>query len=300
MTYRPPRALGLLVGSVLTLWAVCVALLLLNYAAGAEFGLPGFLSWAGAAAALSLAALFAYWCYALATLAYQLDRNALIVTWGLTRQVIPLGAIHRLVPGEAVEFPRVRGVSWWGCHVGRATIDRIGPVLCYSTAQAPEQLLYVMTDERNYALAFEDRPAFAQQVQRRQDLGSTAELPHHVRRAGAARLGLWSDRPALALIALAVAAGALVWLQVALRYAGLPETFEVTFPPGSPPPITGLEGPPALLELPRTATLLLLGGLGLGAAAYPRERAAGRLLFAAAAAVQAIFAAGAAIALGAA
>ena len=300
MTYRPPRALGLLVGSVLTLWALCVALLLLNFAVGAAFGPAGFLAWAGAAAALALAALFAYWCYALATLAYDLDRNALIVTWGLTRQVIPLGAIDRLVPGEAVEFPRVRGVSWWGCHVGRATIDRIGPVLCYSTAQTPEQLLYVMTDERNYALTFEDRAGFAQQVQRRQELGPTAELAHHVRRAGAARLGIWSDRPALALIALAVLAGALVQLQIALRYAGLPDTFEVTFPPGATPPITGLDGPPALLALPRTAAALLLGGLALGAALYPRERVAARLLFAAAAAVQAIFAAGAAIALAAA
>jgi hypothetical protein len=289
MFYRPPRALGLLVGGVLTLWAASVAILLLNFGVRSELGVTGLLAYLGAGGAALLAALFAYWTYALATLAYALDRNGLIITWGATQQVIPLGAIERLVPGTAIGVPRVRGVTWWGCHVGRATIERIGTVLFYSTEQTPDQVLYVMTAERSYALTVEDPAGFAQQVLRRQELGPTAELTHHVRHSGPSLLGIWSDRTGLALAALAVAAGALVWLQVAARYGSLPETLELHFPPGQAPPLAGLAERSAILELPQTATVMLLGGLAIGVALHRWERIAGYLMFGVAATVQAVF-----------
>src|SRR5690606_6884959 len=128
-----------------------------------------------------------------ATLAYALDRNGLVITWGTVRQVVPLGAIERLVPGTAVGVPRVQGVSWLGHHVGSATIDRIGSVLFYSTHQAPEQVLYVMTTERNYAISVSDPASFAQEIQVRQDLGPTAEVTHHVERESAPLQAFWSD-----------------------------------------------------------------------------------------------------------
>ena len=111
MYYQPPRALGLLVGAVITLWAAALALVLLNNGFASEIGMGQFSSYAGALAAAALATLFGYWSFALATLSYALDRNGLVIAWGPTRQVIPLGAIERLVPGTAVGVPRVSGVS---------------------------------------------------------------------------------------------------------------------------------------------------------------------------------------------
>ncbi|MEE8337060.1 MAG: hypothetical protein V3R95_03270, partial [Dehalococcoidia bacterium] len=68
MYYQPPRALGLLVGTVLALWAAAVGLVLFDNGINSEIGVAGFISYAIAAAAAALALLFAYWTYGLATL----------------------------------------------------------------------------------------------------------------------------------------------------------------------------------------------------------------------------------------
>ena len=297
MFYRPPRALGLIVGGGLTAWAAIVAIVLLNVGLRSELGFVGLLAYLGAAAAVLLAGLFAYWSYALATLSYALDRNGLVISWGATQQVIPLGAIERLVPGTAIGVPRVRGVTWWGCHIGRATIERIGPVLFYSTVDAPEHVLYVMTAERSYAVTVSDPAAFAEQVLRRQELGPTAELTHHVRHAGPGALTLWHDRTGVALAGLAIAAGALVWLHIAARYRSLPETLELHFPPTETTPLAEVVARSAILELPQTAAVILLGSLVLGAVLHRWERIAAYLVLGAAAAVQAVFLAATAIAI---
>ena len=297
MYYQPPRALGLLVGVVITLWAVAVALVLLNNGVTAEIGVGGLLSYGGALAATGLAATFAYWTYALATLAYAVDRNGLVITWGAARQVIPLGAIERLVPGTAVGVPSVRGISWWGHHIGRAHIERIGDVLFYSTHQTPEQVLFVMTSERNYAISVQDPAAFAQEIQLRQELGPTAEVTHHVERSGVALHPFWSDRLGIALALLAVLAGAAVWAQIAMRYGGLPPTLELHFPPTEVVPIVTVVSREAILELPRTASLMLALNLALGLAFFSWDRVAGYVLLIAAVAVQGAFFAATAIAL---
>ena len=298
MLYRPSRALGLLVGSVLTLWATSVAILLLNFGVQSGIGVVGFLAYTGAAAAAALATLFAYWSYALAALAYELDRNALVVSWGLTQQVIPLGAIERLVPGTEVEASPVRGVRWWGCYVGRARTDAFGPVLYYSTTHLPEQVLYVGTSEHTYALTVDDPADFAEQVARRQALGPTAEVSHHVRHADFGLFSIIGDRMAGGLAALAVATGTAVWLQVALRYGSLPETFQAHFPPGDAAPVGELGGPASILVLPQAATAILVVGLVAGVALHQWERVASRLVLGTAAFLQALFIAATAIAIG--
>ena len=289
MYYQPPRALGLLVGAVITLWAAGVALVLFNNGFTSEIGLAGFLSYCGAAALAALAALFGYWTYALATLSYALDRNGLVISWGPTRQVIPLDAIERLVPGTSVGVPRVSGVSWWGHHVGSAHIERIGDVLFYSAHQAPEQVLYVMTSERNYAISVEHPAEFAQEIQTRQELGPTAEVTHHVERTGGAPEAFWSDRLGLALALLAILAGAVVWAQFALRFGDLPATLELHFPPTEPTPIVTVVSRDAILELPRTASLILGVNLLLGLGLHAWDRVAGYVMFIAATAVQVAF-----------
>ncbi len=298
MRYQPSRALGLLVGSVLALWAASIATLLLNFGVQSGIGIIGFLAYIGAAAAGVLAALFTYWSYALATLAYDLDRNALVVTWGLTQQVIPLDAIERLVPGTEVSETPVRGVTWWGCYVGRGESEAFGPVLFYSTAQFPEQVLYVVTTDRTYALTVEDPADFARQVVIRQELGPTASVTHQVRHAEFGLLSIIGDRMAVVLAVLAVAAGTAVWLQVALRYSSLPETFHAFFPPGREPPIGELGGPASILEAPQAATAVLVTGLIAGLVLHRWERVAARLVLGVSVALQALFIAATAIAIG--
>lgn len=290
MHYQPPRALGLLVGTLLTLWSAGVAVLLANSGIAADEGWQVFLTFLGATLSGALAVLFAFWTYSLATISYLLDRNGLVISWGPARQIVPLRAIRRLVPASSVGVPRIRGVSWWGHHVGRADVAQIGTVLFYSTHQASEQVLYVVTSEKNYAISVEDPEAFAREVLMRQELGPTAEVTHHVERSGASLESFWADPRARWLAAAAVIGLALVWGQVALRYGSIPERMPLHFPVGDT--VVSSEGREAILELPQAATFLLAANLVLGVILHSWDRMAGYVLFAAAVAVQvSIFAA---------
>ena len=297
MYIHPARALGLLVGGFFTLWAAGVAYLLLNDGVTSDAGVGTLLSYLGGIGAGVLAVLFGYWTYSLATMSYAIDRNGLQITWGPIRQVIPLGAIERLVPGTALGVPPVRGVSWWGHHVGVATIDRIGPVLFYSTHQSPEQVLYVITSERAYAISVEDPAAFAQEIQTRQDLGPTAAVTHHVERSGPAVHALWDDRLGRTLALAAIVAGLAVWLQVVIRYPSLPVTMQLHFPPTDAVGVLTLSNRDALFEIPRTGTAILVLNLVLAIALYGWERVPGYVLLAAAVGMQVALFAATAIAL---
>ena len=297
MTYQPPRALGMLVGAALTLWALAIAALLVNHAVATDFGFTVVLTITGAIAAGALASLFGYWTYALGTLSYALDRNGLVIHWGATRQVVPLGAIERLVPGTSIGVPSVRGVSWLGHHVGSAWIERIGDVLFYSTHQAPEQVLYVMTADRNYAISVADPAGFARHVQIRQDLGPTARVTHHAKRLGTAAQAFWYDPLGRLLVGGALLAAFLMWSIVALRYPGLPAAFELHFPAYEDSPLVDVRTKDAIFTLPKIATGLLVVNLLLGFALHAWERVAGYAFFIAAAAVQLAFAAAVAIAI---
>jgi hypothetical protein len=295
--YQPPRALGLLVGSALALWSAGVAYVLFAFALEAGVGVGALLAYTGAAVLTALAVLFAFWTHALATLAYGIDRNGLMITWGPTRQVVPLGDIERLVPGNAVGVPAIRGISWLGHHVGRGEIDRIGEVMFYSTHQTPEQVLYVMTSQRTYAISVEDPHAFAREIQLRQELGPTAGVTHHVEREGTAAQPFWEDDRARVLVLAALGACLLLWVYVVQRYGSLPPTLTLSFPPGASSELVSLAGREALFALPRAATAILAINFAVGVVAHASSRVAGYILFGVAGFAQLAMLAGIALAL---
>ena len=57
---------------------------------------------------LALAVMFAYWTWGCTSLRYVVDRNALQIRWGNVQQVVPIGNIEKLIPGDADE-PADRG-----------------------------------------------------------------------------------------------------------------------------------------------------------------------------------------------
>ena len=294
MQFSPPRELGVRVGGLITFWALAVTLLLLTLGVVTELGFAGWLAYSGSLAAAAIALLFGYWTWSLATLSYHLDRNALLIRWGHSQQVIPLGSIERLVPASAVGLPSVRGVGWWGSQIGHAEVAPLGPVLCYATDRSRGELVYVVTPQRTYAITVADPHEFARQVLIRQELGPTAQLAHQARRTGPQAL-LTDDRLGLALAGLAIAGGALVWLQLALRHGSVPATLPVHVLASEAADIVTR---PALLEIARSASVILVIGLVLGLLVHGRDRFAGRLVLAAAVVVQAIFLAATAIAIG--
>ncbi|MEX2446053.1 MAG: PH domain-containing protein [Dehalococcoidia bacterium] len=289
MYYQPPRSLGLLVGAALTAWALVLAVVLLGVGAGQGLNVVTAAALAGSVLALGVACLLGYWIYSLITLSYALDRNGLVIYWGTMRQVIPLDAIERLVPGSSVGVPRVSGVSWPGYHVGRAQIGRIGEVLFYSTHQTPEQVLYVMTTEKSYAISVTDPASFARQIQVRQDLGPTARVTHHVERVYPSMQGFATDHLGWALAAGAAVCCVAVWMVLAWQYGEIPASIPVHFPLGEALPFAETNPKSVLLHVPRAATAVLAVNLVAGVLLYGWDRAVARLLLAATIALQAGF-----------
>ncbi len=270
---RPPRALGVIVGGGLAVWAFVFAGLALQAGIGAEAEFKTFLAWLVAAVLVVLGLLFANWAYALWVLAYIIDRETLTIRWGFREVVIPIDTIQRMVPGRTLDEARVEGLNWWGCHVGSADVKRIGYTLFYSTHGSPDELLYIVTTEESYALTVLDQAMFAEEVQARAALAPV--LTHHQRSAatGIAAFPFWRDRVAIAAAALSAIACAVLTGYVYTRYPGLPSVIQLNFP--------ALNGVVTVGDKSQLLRIAYLGGgifavnAVLGVLIHARDRAAG-------------------------
>lgn len=293
MVYRPPRTTGVISGGLLTGFALLVALLLFLKALSEGATLIGLLSLVVGLVLLGLSALFAYWTYSLVTLAYTVDRDGLVIRWGLTRQIVPLQEIRRLVVGTRIPLPPVRGVNWPGYHVGRATVERIGDTLFYSTHRHPDEVLYVLTAGPAYALTVLEPTAFASAVQQQRALGPLTPFPMRPAHPSPIFQSFLFDRQALLL-----AAGAFITFVIATgylfsRYSGLPSEITVAFPEA----LERIAAKSELLQLPLTGAAILVVNLLLAYLLHSWERALSYLLLGAGIGLQVLLLAGAVIAL---
>jgi len=271
--FRPPRALGVIVGAFFTAWALGVFALALSVSVGAPPGWKSFLGWLVAAGSLLLAGAFAYWTASIARLSYRVERGALVITWGWRRVVVPLDTIQRLVPGRTVEAPAIEGLSWWGCHVGHAELPRLGYVLFFATHAEPEELVYVVTSGECYALTVQDQAAFAEAVQGRVRLSPVSPIPHRAFASGMAAMPFWRDRSAMLWAVGLAAAAAAVAGYVLIRYPGLPEVVRLSYPEFGGHVRIGTKS--ELLRIAYLAAGIGSANLLAGALVHARDRASG-------------------------
>ena len=219
-----------------------------------------FASYVVAVVLLAVAAVAGYWAVGLFNLRYEVGDGALTIVWGLTRQVVPLAAMERVVRGRTRGLPRVQGLELpgWDCHVGWGTVPRLGDVLFYSTHRTPADILYLVTANETYGLSPADAQGFIQALQRGLEAEPEAELRQEVVRHPLAALPAWSDRFGLAtaLVAAVLALAAVV--VIFSRYTGVPAQALLPFPEEH----TGSKR--ALLGIPASAIALLLVNVGGG------------------------------------
>jgi len=296
MEFRPPRTVGTLVGGGIAAWcfALATALVVRGLLHDVTLGIVSL--YVVASIFFMLGLLFAYWTYSLGTLRYTIDRNALTITWGDIRQMVPLSQVERLVPGRELPSPHIAGVNWLGHHVGHAEVEGgIGDTLFYSTHRSPRELLYVVTPAQSYALSLEDDVAFAEAMQQQQRLGSLVAVAQAPDRLYLAAQPFWEDRTAQVLAAAAFATFFVMFGYVYRQYAGLPESIALSFPQLDG--VTRVGSKSELLKLPMTGVGLLLLNLGLGFIAHSWERMVGYVLLLAAIGAEGILLAAAIIAL---
>lgn len=275
---RPPRALGVIIGGVISAWALGLSLAAALAAAGAPAEFKTFLAWVVAAVLLVLGLLFAYWSWALFTLGYSIGRDAVVIRWGLRRVEIPLGNIQRMIPGRTVYDAHVQGLNWWGCHIGHADVTRVGYTLFYSTHSSADELLYVVTSGEAFGLTVLDQAAFAEEVQANAALGATIGEVQRSGSIGIASLPIWRDATGKTLAFLSIVAGLVVCGYVYAQYPGLPSVVELNYPA-----MEGIQRVGEKSELLRIAYVsagIAAANAILGVAVHARLRPAGLWMFA--------------------
>jgi hypothetical protein len=284
---RPARSTGTAVGVGISAVALVVSVVLLARALDWPTSFPQFLAYAGAAMMLAVAVAFAFWTYSCVTMRYFVDGAGVSVRWGPVSHRIATGSITGIARGRADARPRIHGVGWPGYHVGRGETAGIGETLFFSTHRDPEELVYVRTESLAYAFSPRDPDRFVGAIERARKGGGAAASTPLVDRGLVAAHPIWQDRIAQALVLTAILANAALWGFVLAVYPDLGQEITIEFPPVGE--IATLESREEILQIPATASALLLVNI-LGALLFhPRERAATYLLLSGSVFFQAVF-----------
>jgi hypothetical protein len=289
MVFRPPRALGLAVGAAALLLAAAIAvggLALLR--ALPPSPLTPVLT-VVVIACVPATAWLGLRCHGLLNGRYVLTRNALSVEWGGRREVIPLGDVEEI--HVAAEYPGVvnpPALRWPGCAVGRVQQPELGAMEFLATTAEKAGLVLIGYPGGWLALSPADPAAFLAAFAERRAEGAAEPVERESTQPAVSAWALWSDRPALALIAL----GGLGLLAL--------QTYLVLIFPQLPPQIAlrfNDQGLPIRFGPPEGVfTLVLIGAVAwglntvVGVILHRRaaERPAAYLLFSAAVVVQAL------------
>jgi hypothetical protein len=283
---HPDRIPGIVVGAGAAALALVLAVALLVTAIGWPVSFPAFLAYFGAGVLFVVALAFAFWAYCCYTLRYLLDRSGLTIVWGPIKHFVSIDNIEKLTPGRGENRVSVRGLGWWGYHVGRGSVEPVGDVLFFSTHRSAEDLVFIHTPAVVYAISPQDPVRFISDAQK------LKTSPKPTKKSGVERdilagHPIWADRVAQALAATAVVLNILLWGFMFAVYPELDSQITIEFPPVGD--ITTLQSREEILKIPATATAILAINLLAGLAFEYRERAATYLLLSGAVFFQLIF-----------
>jgi hypothetical protein len=134
------------------------------------------------------------------TLEYWVDRDAVTLVWGPTRQIVPVGQIQSVLLGNSEhQMPRAQPWHWPCSDRRRAACGGLGVVNSYATRPLDQQLILV-TDLESYGVSPADPGGFLNALQERYALGVARPLRAELRRPPVWTWPLWRDRVALILI----------------------------------------------------------------------------------------------------
>jgi hypothetical protein len=224
-----------------------------------------------------LVGLIAYWVYGLAGASYKLDRNALIIAWGTSKQVIPTGEIERVFRGDDVEGDlHFYGGRWPGHWVGYGQLSDVGPTLFYATKPLHQQI-FVTTPGLAYAISPADSERFLESLHKRLQMGPTQTIEQSSRRPPILDWGIWQDPLGLALLGAAALALVSLLGMLSFRFPTLPMLIPLHFASSGAPDRLGPRG--EIFLLPLIGLLALLINALLGSLFYRHNRVASYMLW---------------------
>jgi hypothetical protein len=282
-----------MIGVAATVLAAALAVALVVKANGWPISYPLFLAYGGAAALLLISLAFAFWTYGALSLRYSLDRTGMTITWGPISHFLAMDRIQEMSHGRSEHDVRVRGIDWWGYHIGPGHVEGRGDVLFYSTHGSPEELVYVRTADATFGISPHDPIRFVSEANTFQQAAQPRNAPPVQRRLLAGH-PIWADRAGQLLGAAAVALNAALWGFLFAVYPDLSNQITIEFPPIGD--ITTLQSRSEIMQIPATATAILALNLAAAALFRSRERAVAYLLLSGAIFFQVLFCVAAGIA----
>ena len=261
MTFHPPRALGLIVGTCLTLWSIGITILFINFAISDNFSVTTIIFSSFAFCMGCISGVFIRWSYSLATMEYSLDRNGIVIKWGGTVQIISLDSIKSIIPASSAGLPKISGISWPGNYIGNGKLATIGDVQCYLTEKQPDKVIYLVTEKNTYGISIENPRKFAQEVQLRKNLGQLISFESHAQRIPNFWGSLSIDKYFQYLLFLSLFSVFSMWLFFAIQFQDLPSQISVHFPLYVENEIISLKSKNSLFILPQTASIIFLSNL---------------------------------------
>jgi hypothetical protein len=276
--------IGLIVAAVL----LGIAGLLATQLSGQSFSLMVFLVATGLVLDLLLLVVVLYWSIATLNLHYQLDRNGVTITWGVSRLRVPMQRIQAIVPVDKADDQTgladlASRQTWLGGWVKRTRLADGKIAHRRSTAPAAQSAV-IMTSDYAYIVSPRRPDTFVQAWRTHRPLGPTQYWREEEERTWLMGLPIWNDAIAWGLIAVAVGATIALFGYLALAYDRLPAVLAFHFDALGQPDRIGERA--AILNLPLTALLLLTLDLAIGFAVYRKERVAAYLVWGGALVVQ--------------
>lgn len=269
--------LGQILGIVFTAVLILLIILMLGLAIVNPVSILTFGLGVGALLALGCAGFVGYWTWGLSHALYTLDRNALIIQWGVYERQIPLDAIQKVLAAPDVRGLRTRRVLRWpGLWVGVGYAPELGPIVFYASSPI-DTMVFIQTRERVYAISPVDREGFLAALDERRDMGPTQVLEEIERYPALLDWQGWRDPMIWGLLGSSLLLWVLLLALLTWRFPTLPPQIVLQ---------TDNQGMPLLIaNADRIFYLALLGAIflvlngGAGAIVYRRERMAARVLW---------------------
>lgn len=216
-SFYPPKRNGslfqgslIIVLSALTAWLIWQASNTEEITAFIFYLVPALLSF-------SLVPWIAYRLQSLLVAEYRLERDGIRLHWGLRHEDIPMNQIIWVKRAYEMEsqppLPRLR---WPGSILGERKMPS-GTPLEYMAA-GTDDLVFLATHVRIFALSPEDVPAFLERYQRLSELGSLSPFGPHSQYPSFLLARVWRVRPARGLILSGLIANLvlLIWVGLAI------------------------------------------------------------------------------------
>ena len=227
---------------------------------------------------LMILGIMIYWTLVAFNLNYHLDRNGLIVHWGLARQLIPFHTIERIVPGVELSEPgKFKGINLAGLRLGRGELATGAPLRFYSTAALARSLV-IVTPNQAYAISPRQPESLIKAWQTRQALGPTQQWQAEIRRSWPREGSLLGDALGLGLLGLAIVACLALFGYLAFILPQLPPSIPIHFDAFGQADRTADKS--ALFTLLGAGALALVMNSIIGSLIYHWERVTAYLLWA--------------------